>query len=613
MTMSASARIRSCAIAAPVIVTLTAATAAGADFALNVSWGDHIMVCRGTARLDTPEKIRRAMRYWKEEIGVTDVFWRVSALFLEEDFVFHKEARTRYPEVARAIFARFDPVAAAVREAHACGLRIYAYHTIFDEGCPPSVLYGGKVPFPWQSKFTIAHPEYLVVDRGGQNKHWGVMEYGYPAVRRYKVQQFRRLIERYDFDGVSVCTRSHSPPAEFADQYGFNEPVVRAYRERYGIDIRTQPFDKEKWRRLRGEFLTQFFRELRTALPRKKVLAAIPRGQYIGPPYGNLRLDWETWIREGLVDGLVVGVVSGKWLYPNQSRSDREKGYLCSQEEGLGVGPVAHDIEHVYGPKCRAHGRALFVPAASPDSATALLRLPGVTGVMFSSLASGTTSPRIYVPDHPQLDLTNARFTIEFRVFLRRRSDWPRILSKYDHTLPDDAGRGWEIMLSPAGRVRLRVNDGERDRVVESAGALSEKRWVHVACVSEGAGGRLRIYIDGREDANTAPAPGRIRPTPCPLYFGAYAGGLRRLDGLLDEVRISQNPLAFPKVPANPYTGREPGTIVLWNFDGGDDQTFPGIGPVPGLGGRIHSGLDPGPMYAAGPPGFGRALDLTSR
>ena len=33
----------------------------------------------------------------------------------------------------------------------------------------------------------------------------------------------------------------------------------------------------------------------------------IPRGDHMGPPIGNLHIDWGTWLGEGLLDSLVIG------------------------------------------------------------------------------------------------------------------------------------------------------------------------------------------------------------------------------------------------------------------------------------------------------------------
>lgn len=573
---------------------------------VNVSWGDHIMIYEKTARLDTPEKIRTAMGLWKKHLGAGHIFWRVSGITLERDYVRYAKSISRYWQVTRRIFSEFDPVKVAVEAAHAKGLKIYAYLCIFDEGCPPTVLYGHSTPFPWQSKFTIAHPEYLATDRTRTKRHWGVLEYGYAEARRYKVAQLKWFIDKYDFDGLYVCTRSHSPPAERADRYGFNEPVVQAYQQRHGIDILKEDFDLEQWRRLRGENLTQLFRDLRAALPSgKKVLAAIPRGRYIGPPYGNLYLDWETWVGEKLVDGLVVGVISGKWLYPNQKLTDKQKGYLSSQEEGIGMRTKREDIAEVYAPVCAKHDAALFLSGVGDRE---WLDLDGFTGFMLSGMSTKCFLASAHVPDHPALAFEDAKFSVDFRVYVRRYKEAPRLLSKYDHTLSDNRGRGWEVMLVEKGRVVLRLNDGEREWTVTSEGRVPKEKWCHVACVSEGAGGKLRVYIDGKLDAQTAPAPARVRWVPVPLRFAEYGSGVgaRWFDGLLDDVRLTRGAIKLDGTPG-PRVGTEPNTVALWNFDDHTAKGFKNAAGVTALDGRFGGEISG--ARSEGAPGFGKAFD----
>jgi len=49
------------------------------DNALNVSWGDHIVVSKGAARLDSPEHIRESLSMWRDLGGAKAVYWRISS------------------------------------------------------------------------------------------------------------------------------------------------------------------------------------------------------------------------------------------------------------------------------------------------------------------------------------------------------------------------------------------------------------------------------------------------------------------------------------------------------------------------------------------------------
>jgi len=57
-----------------------------------------------------------------------------------------------------------------------------------------------------------------------------------------------------NFDGLFVCLRSQSRPADFADQFGFNQPIRDEYLKRYGRDIWIEDFDIARGRNLKGEY-----------------------------------------------------------------------------------------------------------------------------------------------------------------------------------------------------------------------------------------------------------------------------------------------------------------------------------------------------------------------
>ncbi|NOZ20366.1 MAG: hypothetical protein GXP25_04675 [Planctomycetes bacterium] len=598
-----------------VLLAMTGAADGGDKFnAINVSWGDHIVVFKGLGKLDTEEKIAEAMRQWKEQFGVRHVYWRISSKIIAKYMIRAKGTATKYYDALDEIESRVDCAAAAVRQAHTNGMKIFMYLTIYDMGSPPSVLYGGKAPFPWQSRFTAEHPEYLVVDREGKQRQYGVCEYGYSEVRRHKLDQIAELFDRYDFDGVYICTRTHSEPARHADQFGFNPPIVDEFKRRYGVDIRTHNFDKEKWRRLRGEYLVQFFRELRARFPKKLIAAAIPIGDRIGPPYGNMFLDWRAIVKDRLVDDLVVGVISGKWLYPNhRAKSDVEKGYLCSQEEKFNVPPIDQAVANQYGPTCLDAGVRLFIQGTACDR-RATRRIENdkyLTGVMMhsTSIMSGKTC--LEIADHPSFAFANAMLSIDFWIRLRsiQKGRAGRVISKYDHTLPNDTGRGWEIYINDQRRVVFRLGSKAGERALTSKTALPIGKWVHVACVAEGAGGRMRIHINGHADPSERDAPPSIRTVPVDVFIGRYAGGYTQfLDADLDEIRLSNVARTFNEPPSAPYAESGEGTVALYHCDRLDTSQIRNAAGDRTLDARAYGLTDN--SIVSGPKGFGGAVKL---
>ena len=246
----------------------------------------------------------------------------------------------------------------------------------------------------------LDNPEYTVMDRTGQRRQWGVLCLAYPEVRDRLISRFTRLLDGYDWDGLFVCMRTEARPADFADQFGFNEPVRREYLSRYGRDICTQGFDLRLWRDLLGEYLTMFLSELRGALSQNGTRLAIgcARGDTFGPPLGNATLHWRKWAEEGLIDELVINQNSSQcpsmWhqLWPMH----RGYGYVQNYLDGYNMPPL---YEHLgaYAMALRKHGTDLYVARQwawlSKQEEAALLSQPGVQGLVFSSFRFDNPRP----------------------------------------------------------------------------------------------------------------------------------------------------------------------------------------------------------------------------
>ncbi len=336
------------------------------EIVLRVHWPDHLEYGRGEARLDDREKLAAAVGYWRERFGVRRFYWRVDHWFIQR--YCHQRMDDR--EVSRGwsrfwerlAASRIQDVADFVKVTHDAGAQAYLYLPFLDEGLPRNLLYRPRgTPYPYQSRYSAAHPEYVEVDRSREERHWGVLCYSYAEVRRYRLEMLRDLLAVAPADGLHLCTRSYVLPAAYGDQFGFNRPVVEEYRRRHGVDILHSDFDLESWRRLRGESLSRFLSEVKDLLrpTGRRLSLAVPRGNYLGPPYGNLHLDWRKWVRDGLVDELVVNVISGRQLTGGVSGY----GFLSNGEEGIGLNPLDQDLARIYGPACRRAGCRLYLGA----------------------------------------------------------------------------------------------------------------------------------------------------------------------------------------------------------------------------------------------------------
>ena len=588
---------------------------------INVSYGDQILIGTGNAKLDTAQKIRDAMKTWSQTGQGDTILWRTASY---ENYFLYDHQRDFLPDywtTLDQIYGAFDPIAVAREAATQNGQTFLGYTTIFDHGAPASVQFNGTQDFPWQDQATIANPALQVQDLNG-DYHYGVLEFANPDARQLAVDRLKFFADGWDMDGVYIDTRTHSVPALHADQFGFSPEVASEYQSRYGIDILTDPrFDYtspsynptaqilEDWRRLRGEYLVQFYREARAAMPDKIIYTSIPRGEYLGDPYGNLYVDWQSLVTEGLIDGLVTGVSTGI-QHPNLAPNPASVDYLSSESANINIPSREDAVANIYGPVTQPNDVNLYFSTGdyAPNDQAFVNSQPALDGVMIST-PSGTGG-RAAILQNNALDFPGKRMTLE--AFIKpavNSSVWQRVLSKYDHT-DNGANRGWEWIILPGGQLRFRVQQTSGELVLDSSTSLPLNDWTHVATVYDAINDEMRIYLDGQLDSVININGTSLNPTPeQDLFIGRYGGSDSFVfEGMIDELRITADALSFTGVPTQPYSGSEPGVLALYHFDEIIDGEL-----VNAAGGAIQDALlqAGGDQAMAGSlTGFGNALNI---
>lgn len=342
------------------------------------SWGDIVLVHGpGTdASMDSPQAIENVVRHWKGR-GFTGVYLRSDLdQFPPGEVIRHKGKLQTNPGLAvmwrivDEVMAKADPHESMRAAADKLGFEYWLSHPhIYSEGAPEDVGVDGPgrmVPWSYMVKYHRDHPEVITVDREG-NKQWMVPEYGYPGLRAYKAAEFAHMARRYRPSGIIASMRSETsqliPPPEHADQFGFNQVVVDDMKRLYNVDIMTDPrFDwksprfrsddemVQKWRDLRGTYITELYREIRRAMreanPNVKFAVGLS-GDFVGPLMGNARLEWRKWIDEGIVDAIIVGMTFEATLDMDADK----KGYLTHVRGGKGTVSVQEVKKYVLASK----------------------------------------------------------------------------------------------------------------------------------------------------------------------------------------------------------------------------------------------------------------------
>jgi hypothetical protein len=375
---------------------------------VSVCWGDHLIFGEGDGRLADPGALKRRMQAWRKELGAGIIHWRATRDRIKGRF-FHARGQRHFFQTSKAVVS-YDDFVVVPDLARELGLKSMLYVALFDEGWPlapkseRAVSYHNRMHcqhVSWQSEFSYKHPQFAVADRSGKGQQWGVLCLAYSQVRRHFIARFRRLLKKSGFDGLFICLRSQSKPAAYGDQFGFNEPVRKEYRKRYGGDITKEDFDLQKWRNLRGEYLTRFIEELRDALGRDRYFLGVgaARGDIIGPPVGNAHLDWRQWIKRDLVDQLVIDQNASRcpsmWhdLWPMH----RGYGYLQNYVNGVNMPGLADHLRKTYGPVLKGKPARLYVARQwqprNSEVEDSLLRFRSVSGLVYSSFRHDNPGP----------------------------------------------------------------------------------------------------------------------------------------------------------------------------------------------------------------------------
>jgi hypothetical protein len=205
----------------------------------------------------------------------------------------------------------------AVEAAHKRGMEIWLTYGLFDNGSQADAGYAG-FPYAAEDRLRIEHPEWAPVNRWGTWRQGGPVEFAYPEARRAMADYLTKFVIEGGYDGLSFLTYAENFSQRYEDEFGYSEPIVKEFQQRYGVNILREKFDKEKWSRLRGEYVEKFLRELRSRLKKHgKRLAIVVDGRDPNRPTkwnidGGVRtagsLQWaaEEWLKKETVDEMCL-------------------------------------------------------------------------------------------------------------------------------------------------------------------------------------------------------------------------------------------------------------------------------------------------------------------
>jgi hypothetical protein len=217
--------------------------------------------------------------------------------------------RKQWNAMYAQVIEDFNPPEVFIRVGHELGMKVLMWLDVFDDGYPG-----------YRSKFLTEHPECQWTGRDGR-RFQGVMSYAFPEARAFRVAQAKELLD-LGADGIHCSTSCHSrhrPNVHEVDYYGYEEPIVDAFRTKYGVDILQDPdFSRRAWQVLKGEAMNELYRELGALChARGKALwVGLQMGDYTtlsaDPHFSDNAVvryanNWRELVNEGIADAFIVG------------------------------------------------------------------------------------------------------------------------------------------------------------------------------------------------------------------------------------------------------------------------------------------------------------------
>nr|WP_286392004.1 glycoside hydrolase family 10 protein [Pseudanabaena mucicola] len=189
-----------------------------------------------------------------------------------------------------------DIVADIIKQAHQHNLLVMPWFE-FGFMAPPT------------SELATNHPDWLTQERDGDNTSitaagqvaW--LNPFHPEVQKFMTELVLEAVSNYDLDGIQFDDHTSLPKT-----FGYDRYTLNLYRQETKREAPANP-DNPDWVRWRANKITAFMTNLNKAVKQRKpnlIFSVSPN--YYEFAYKQQLQDWLGWVRQGIVNELIVQV-----------------------------------------------------------------------------------------------------------------------------------------------------------------------------------------------------------------------------------------------------------------------------------------------------------------
>ncbi|MTJ53388.1 family 10 glycosylhydrolase [Anabaena sp. UHCC 0253] len=210
----------------------------------------------------------------------------------------------------------WDPLASAVKLAHARGMELHAWVWVFAAGNSAHNKLINASP-DYLGPVLAANPDWANYDNKGniipigQTKPF--FDPANPQVREYLLKLYTEIATRYQVDGIHLDYIRYPFQDPFVGRtYGYGKAAREQFQQQTGIDpLDISPSQRElwqKWTAFRTQQVDSFVSELSKTLRQKRKNLILSVAVFPLPEYERMQKiqqHWEVWARRGDIDLIV--------------------------------------------------------------------------------------------------------------------------------------------------------------------------------------------------------------------------------------------------------------------------------------------------------------------